>query len=421
MKRTLALLLAIMLTFSLAACGTSGKTTSKESAKVTMEEIKPEEDAQLVAWESPDVEAEFLKEMAVKFTEKYGVPVTVEELAHDKAKGQMLQDGPAGVGADVFAAPHDHTGELVMSGLVLPNAFAERINKEMLQSSIDAVSFEGTVYGYPRAIETYALFYNKDIFKEAPKSYQEIIDFGKTYTKINENKYAFMWDVDNAYFTQSFLAGGGGYVFGNGGTNKDDVGLDSEGAVKGLKEMMKLKEILPIPAGDADYQPMMALFKEGKVGAIITGPWALDEVRESGLNYGIAKLPKFTDGNAPRPFSGVRTLFVSAYSKYPNAAQLFANFCSTEENLIRRYEVTGQIPTTKAAAEAEAIKKDPDVAALLAQAEDAIAMPSIPQIGLFWEPMGAAYGAIWNEEISVEDGLKNAADIIRNAIKEQEQ
>lgn len=419
MKRVLTFLLAFVVAFSLVACGPKEKTALEEPQQTPVGEIKPEEGAELVVWESPEAEHELLKELAAKFTEKYGVPITLEEVSFEKSKERLLQDGPAGIGADVFSAPHNHTGELVMAGLVLPNAFVERIHEEMIKSSVDAVSFDGAVYGYPRAVETYALYYNKDIFKEPPKSYQEIIDFGRSYTNVNENKYAFMWDVDNAYFTQLFLAGGGGYVFGNGGTDKDDVGLDSEGAVKGVEEMMKLKEILPIPAGDADYQPMMGLFKEGKIGAVITGPWALDEVRESGLNYGIAKLPEFTDGSTPRPFSGIRSMFVSAYTKYPNAAQLFADFCSTEENLIRKYEVTGQIPTTKAASEAEVIKSDPDAAAFLAQAEDAIAMPSIPQTGLFWEPMGAAYGAIWNEEVSIEEGLKNAAKMIRNAIAEQ--
>lgn len=419
MKKTLALLLVLMLTFSLAACSPNRDTVSQESPETPVGEITPEEGAQLVVWESPDIEQEFMKEIAAKFTEEYGVPIKIEEVSHEKSKERLLQDGPAGIGADVFAAPHDHIGELVLSGLVLPNAFADRVHKEMLESSVNAVSFDGVVYGYPRAIETYALYYNKDIFKKAPKSYKEIIDFGKTYTNINENKYAFMWDVNNAYFTQSFLAGGGGYVFGNDGTDKNDVGLDSEGAIKGIEEMMKLKEILPLAAGDADYQPMMALFKEGKVGAMISGPWSIAEVRDSGVNYGIAKLPKLTDGSLSRPFSGVRTMFVSAYTEYPNAAQLFANFYSSEENLIRRYEVTGQIPTTKAAIDAEIIQNDPDVAAFLSQAEDAIAMPSIPQVGLFWGPMEAAYGAIWNEEISVEDGLKNAAETLRNAIEEQ--
>ncbi len=421
MKKLLSLLLVVALVFSLAACGGDNEDSSKASSKASKDkEIKPEEGAELVVWEGADKELEFMKEIAAEFTEKYGIPVTVEEVEHTKSKERLQQDGPAGIGADVFAAPHDHTGELVMTGLVLENAFTDRMNAEMLKSSVDAVSFDGVVYGYPRAIETYALYYNKDIFKEAPKTYQEIIDFGKEFTNVNENKYAFMWDVDNAYFSQSFLAGGDGYVFGNGGTNKDDVGLDSEGAIKGIKEMMKLKEILPIPSGDADYQPMTALFKEGKIGAIINGPWFIAEARESGINYGIARLPKFTDGSTPRPFSGVRAIFVSAYSQYPNAAQLFADFYTSEENLMRRYEATGQIPTSKAAAEEEVIKNDADVAAILDQAADAIAMPSIPQVGLFWEPMAAAYGAIWNEEISVEEGLKNAAEAVRNAIKEQE-
>ena len=41
--------------------------------------------------------------------------------------------------------------------------------------AVDDVTYQGDIYGYPTAIETYGLFYNKDIFSEAPKSYDEII------------------------------------------------------------------------------------------------------------------------------------------------------------------------------------------------------------------------------------------------------
>lgn len=432
MKRVLSLVLALMLVLSLAACKpaevapteTPAETPAETQAETPAETpaddaMMPEEGAELLVWESQGAELEFMQEMAAAFEAEYGVKVTVENVEHTDAGGRMAQDGPAGVGADVFAAPHDHTGNLVASGLVVPNMFADEMKEQMIDAAIIASSFDGEVYGFPRAIETYAMFYNKDIFPTPPATYEELIAFGKEYTDVNANQYAFYMDVDNAYFVQSFLAGGGGYVFGNGGSDATDVGLDSEGAIFGINEMMKLKEILPIPSGDADYGPMMGLFNEGKVGAVITGPWEIAALRDSSLNWGIAQLPKLSNGNDSAPFSGVRNLYVSAYSEYPVAAQMFAKFYTSNENLMARFAKTGQIPTFKGAAEMPEIMADEAVAAIANQAAYSIPMPSIPEIQLFWGPMGAAYGIIWNEEVTVEEGLKNAAEQVRSDIANQ--
>ncbi len=441
MKKILSLLLVFVLVFSLTACGSStdnqaGDQTDNNSSAGSAgsdssdnsnaasdnetAEIVPEEGASLIVWESPNEEFDFMEQMAADFEAKYGVHVDVEEVSHDKTGERLAQDGPAGIGADVIAAPHDHTGNLVASGLVLPNAFADEIKDEMIDSAVQAVSYDGVVYGYPRAIETYAMYYNKDIFAEAPTSFNDIIDFGKTYTNVNENKYAFFMDVNNSYYVEAFLEGGGGYIFGNGGTDKNDVGIDSEGSINGINQYMKLKEILPIPSGDADYQPMVALFTEGKVGAMIDGPWDLPTIRDSGINYGVAKIPALPDGSAAKPFSGVRALYVSAYSQYPNAAQLFAKFYCEQENLIKRFNATGQIPTFKGASEMEAMLNDPDVQAFSEQAAESTPMPSIPEIQLFWTAMEPAYSVIWDEQVSVEQGLKDAADQIRSDIAAQD-
>lgn len=407
MKKVLSIVLVLALALSLAAC------------KPAEKEITLEEDAKLVVWESPGNELEFMKEIAKRFEEEYGIPVTVEEVDHTKTGERLALDGPAGVGADVIAAPHDHTGNLVEQGLIVEAEYADRLKKEMDKNAVDAVSFNGTVYGYPRAMETYLLYYNKDILPEAPKTIAELIEWGKTYTDVNANKYAFMMDVGNAYFNQAFLAGGGGYIFKDN-TDKDDIGIDSKGAIDGITEWKSLKEILPVPSGDSDYVAMMGLFTEGKVGAIINGPWALGEVRDSGINYGLAKIPALANGPA-RPFSGVRGLFVSTYSEYPNAAQQFANFYTSEANLVDRYEATGQIPTHKGADKIEALKNDPDASMIAEQIKDAIPMPSIPEVQLFWGPVGAVYGQVWNDEKTVEEALKDAAEQLRSDIAEQEE
>ncbi|MFP3490446.1 hypothetical protein R0K20_22875, partial [Staphylococcus sp. SIMBA_130] len=66
-------------------------------------------------------------------------------------------------------------------------------------------------------------------------------------------------------------------------------------------------------AGDADYGSMMEGFKAGDVAMIINGPWAWSELRDAGIDVGIADVPT-TTGEPGRPFVGVLAAGISAVS-----------------------------------------------------------------------------------------------------------
>lgn len=435
MKKIFSILLAGVMTLSLVACGGNKNEptntepqdpvkTEEKQAEIPVDDngLVPEEGATLLIWESEGPEQEWIEFVAEEFKAKYGVEVKYEAVGAVDAEDRLAQDGPAGVGADIFGAPHDHLGSLVAAGLVQPNTnTADRIGSDFMEAAYQGVAYQGTVYGYPIAIETYGLFYNKDIFPEAPKSYDEIIEKAAEFNDPGANKYAFMWDIANAYYSHSFIANGGGYVFGQGGTDKDDVGLDSPGAIAGAKDMMKLKEILPVNSADSSTQIIEGLFDEGKVGAIIDGPWAVQGRKDAGLNFGVAPLPTLFNGKQQSSFSGIRVLWVSAYTKYPNASKLFLEFATSDEMLLKRFEITSQIPPVKALADVDEIKNNEFVAPFLKQAEAAVPMPSISQTQYMWDPYGAALGSMWNDGVEPEQALKTAADTMRSAIAAEQQ
>ena len=445
MKKVFCLVFAVMMIFVFVACGANNttpaaddstktpdsnvndttpaaddKTDDKTDDKNLVEGLEIEEGAEILVWESSGDDAEFMKKMGEKFTAEYGIPVTVQEVEAPDARERLAQDGPAGTGADVFAAPHDHTGALVASGLVLENAFAKDMNDTVISSALQAVTYEGKLYGYPSSIETYALFYNKDVYPEAPKSWDEIVKKGKDYTDVSNNQFAFIYDVGNAYYSIGWVFSKGGYIFGNNESDKNDIGLDSANAIAGVNELMKLHDVFPVKAEDCGWDTFHGLFLEGKNASMINGPWAISSVKESGVNYGIAPLPKLSDGSTMKSFSGVRSMFVSAYSQYPNAAALFGKFLSKHENQMERFTFQGRIPVTKAAQSESTITNDADIAAFVAQSANSIPMPSIPEVGLFWTPAANAFKTIWNEQVSAEEGMKTAAQDIRDAIAEQE-
>lgn len=388
-----------------------------EQAKREDAGLKPEAGAKLKIWDSEGPEGDWLKEVTEEFADKYGVGVTYEPVGHTDAPGKLKTDGPAKLGADVFSAPHDKVGEMVASGLIYPNDVSRAA--DFLDAAVQGTSYKDKWYGYPVAIETYGLFYNKDLVKEPPKTFDELISFSKQFTDVKKSKYGFMMEVGNFYFAYSFLGGFDGYVFGKNGTDKTDIGLSSTGAVVGFKFHQKLKEILPLNTADINYDIKKALFNEGKLAFNMDGPWAVKGHKDAGVNFGVAPLPLLPNGKHPTSFSGIRAFYVNSYTEYPNAAKLLAQFLTSKEKLAGRFKSIGQVPPRKDLLDDPSIKGDPISAAFLEQAQYAQAMPNIPEMGSVWTPMGTALEENWNKGGDPKAILDNAVKTIKDALATQ--
>lgn len=435
-KRFLPTMLAGIMTVSL-VLGTTGcgqkAASSTDSSQAVIEEtktataveqtkqeetgLKPEAGAKLKIWDSEGPEGDWLKKVTKDFTAKYGVEVTYEPVGHTDAPGKLKTDGPAKLGADVFSAPHDKVGEMVASGLIYPNDLLKP--EDFLDAAVQGTSYEGKWYGYPSAIETYGIFYNKDLVSEPPKTFDELIAFSKTFTNVKANKYGFMMEAANFYFAYAFIGGYGGYVFGKNGTDKSDIGLNNAGAVEGLLFHQKLKEILPLNTADINYDIKKALFNEGKLAFNLDGPWAIAGHKEAGVNFGVIPLPLLPNGKHPTSFSGIRAFYVNSYTEFPNASKLLAQYLTSKELLADRFASTGQIPPRKDLMDDPAIKGDPYSAAFLEQAQYAQAMPNIPEMGSVWGPMGTALDQNWNKGGDPKTLLDNAVKAIKDGLATQ--
>ena len=136
-----------------------------------------------------------------------------------------------------------------------------------------------------------------------------------------------------------------------------------------------------LPPGLKD-DTVNGLFKEGKVAAVINGPWAVKDYRDAGIDVGVAPIPKL-NGKDPRTFIGVKGLYISAYSKNKYWATDFLQFLTGKEALQDRFKTTGEIPSRKDLLEAPIVKDDPLVAGFAGQAAQETPMPNIPEMGRF--------------------------------------
>ncbi|MNJ49177.1 Maltose/maltodextrin-binding protein precursor [compost metagenome] len=299
--------------------------------------------------------------------------------------------------------------------MILENdVFAEETKKNNTEASIIGATFNGVLYGYPRSAETTALFYNKSLVPEPPKSFDDLLAFGRTFTDKSKKKYALMWEAGNMYFNYPFIASGGGYLFGDNGTNKDDIGLANEGVAESMKVYQSLAEILPVKSGDINPDIKRGLFGAGDVAMDINGPWEVAGYKEAlGDNLAIAPIPT-VNGKTAITFSGIKIYSVSSFTKYPNAAKLYAQFATTKEAQLLLNETIGSVPTNLEALETDQIKNDPIVSGFAEQAKNSEPMPSIPEMANVWAPVNAAMADIWDNKTDPAAAMEKAITQIKD-------
>ncbi|WP_199426422.1 sugar ABC transporter substrate-binding protein [Thermaerobacillus caldiproteolyticus] len=393
MKKFFSVFMVMMLVIGvLAACGPkrdAEQVKEKNSGTATENVKKPEK---LVVWvNDEEKQKQALSDIFKKYTEKTGIKIEMVAVSMlDQAK-KLALDGPAGKGPDVFYQPHDRIGDIVLQGLADPVDLGD-VKGEYSKTAIDAVTYDGDIYGAPLVVETYGLFYNKDLVPQAPKTMDELMNIAKEKTNASQDKYGFLMEATNFYFIYPFFAGYGGYVFHNedGKYDTNDVGLANDGAVKGAQLVQSWFKNGYIPkeiTGDV----MNGLFTKGNVAAVITGPWNIATYRDAlGDKLATAPLPVLENGEHPKSFVGVKSWMLSAYSKNKEWATDFMKFITNEENSLHYYEVAGEMPANEKALTNEKITNDPLISGFAEQIQYGEPMPNVPQMSQVWDPMGNA-------------------------------
>lgn len=374
-------------------------------------EFTAEAGAKLVVWENKGEQVlsdDFVKE----FADKYGVEVIREEVELTEQGDRLTQEGASA--ADVVMLSTRELGKAVEAGLVLPNdTFEVETRSNNVSPAVQGVSYKRTLYGYPLAAETYLLYYNKTLLQEAPKSFEDVIEFSKKFTDKSKERYGLIWDIGNLYYSYPFLVSSGGYIYGQDGTDINDIGLNSPEAQKSMEILARLKEVLPVKTDKITKDFKGSLFTSDKLAMDMNDLSVLGEYKKAmGENLGVAPIPVIGKYNAIS-FSEIKAYYVNAKSQYPNAARLFAHFASTKEMQLQHSERTGDIPTNKEAQASDQIKNDPYLSVFAEQLNTSHAVPSLPEMDNVWEPVGAALTEIWDNDKDIKAALDDAVKQIK--------
>ncbi|MDD2341778.1 MAG: extracellular solute-binding protein [Tolumonas sp.] len=371
-------------------------------------------DGELLVWE--DIKKSNGITDAIKaFEAKYNVKVKVQEMPYAQQIEKLRLDGPAGIGPDVLVLPHDQVGTAVVQGLISELNTDKAVMSTFTKPAVDAQTYNGKLYGIPKAVETIVLIYNKDLLPKAPEKMDDLYTFSKTQRAAN--KYGLLAKFDEIYYAYGVVAGMGGYIFGqnsNGSLNVNDIGLANKGAIDAVNYIKKFYTEGLFPAGivgETGANAIDSLFTEKKAAAVITGPWAFQPYKDAGVNYGVAPLPLLPNGEHMRSFLGVKGYSVSSYSKQKDLSQKFIEFINQPEYAKIRFEKTGEIPPVKSLIDDPLIKNDEKSRAVAIQASYAVPMPSVPEMAEVWSPANSALqlGGTGKQEVqaALESAVKN--------------
>jgi maltose/maltodextrin transport system substrate-binding protein len=321
----------------------------------------------------------------------------------------------AGGGPDLVVWAHDKVGEWAAGGLIAPVTLKGKFTDKFFPKSWRAVTYNQVTWGYPIALETATLIFNKGLFDGPPPvQLSQLASIDRGMKRNHPGVMTIRWDPQSAYYTWGILASGGGFVFGKKGTDYDlkNIGVATPGAVEALSEIIGLIRIgiLPKLCSNGETEDLMG---QGKLAMTIAGPWAWSNLIQKGIDFDLAQIPG-VNGNVGRPFVGVSMVYLNRLSPNQDLMKEFIErYMLTEDGLatMNKTKPIG-IPALISLYEKMAAN-DPHLRELEASVDIGQVMPNIPQMGRFFPSLRTALELAVDGKLTAGAALQQAEASIR--------
>ncbi len=368
----------------------------------------------LLIW-TDETRSAVIEELGASFSEEYGVDLVVQQMGFGDIRDQLRIAAPAGEGPDIIIGAHDWLGELVTNGMLAAIDLGDAA-EGFAPATIQALTWDGELYGVPYAIENVGFFYNTELVPTAPATFDEVRSVSEELMSSGKADYGFIRQDGDPYHFFPIQTAFGGYIFGLddlGNYTAEDVGVDNEGSVAALQWLQGMIGDGLLPTG-LDHPAALALMQSGEAAMYITGPWSIQALVEAEVPFAIAAIPAGPEGDPGRPFLGVQAFMISAFSENPLLAQAFlTEWVASEDVQYALYEKGNRTPALLAAAEKV---EDPYQAGLGEAGAVGQPMPAIPAMSAVWTAWDNAIRLASNDPTADAAELaKLAADAIREA------
>ncbi|WP_343315816.1 sugar ABC transporter substrate-binding protein [Brucella sp. BE17] len=280
-----------------------------------------------------------------------GIRVEYRQIQFDDVVSEAMRAYSTGNAPDIIAIDNPNH-----SMFASRNAFLDLTDKiaasqvvkteNYFPGPLKSTMWDEKYYGVPKATNTIALYFNKDLFKEAgldpqnpPKTWDELVETARKLTDSSKNVYGLAFSAKaNEEGTFQFLP----WVQMAGGSYQS---LNTDGAVKALETWKTiLNEKLASPDTLTRSQwDATATFNAGNAAMAISGPWEIDRmVTDAKFDWGVGLLP-VPSVDAPRSSAmGDYNWAIFSSTKHPDEAfKVLEYFVSQDKDMFKNF---GQLP-----------------------------------------------------------------------------
>lgn len=292
--------------------------------------------------------------------------------------------------------------------------------------------WQGHVYALPVNSTSYALFTNKDLFREAgleperpPQTWDELREMAERLTRRNDAgrmvQVGFVPDYGNLP-TTSLMAWQQGVAFLS--TDGETVSLDSPEMERSLQWIADyyrdygVDDLKSFTAGlgSADQHG----FLSGRVAMAILDLSYLDQIEtySAGLDYGVAPIPTFP-GHPTASSAGSWWLAIPRGARHPDAAWAFMRFAVERQTQLEEAGATDEdlFPANRLAAADSAFLTSPALRVFAQQMEVAHSPTVVPLAhDVFWREVTGAKDRVIYGRQTPREALQQAEQVVQDAL-----
>ena len=360
----------------------------------------------------------YFEKMAAEFeAANEGIDVEIEVTPWDVLLQKLTTDISGNANADLAIIGTRWLLDFAEQGVAEPldgyidDEFKGRFIETFLSPSV----MDGKVLGLPIAASARAMFYNKDLFEQAgvepPETWEDVKAAAKAISDLDGDAAGFGLQgkeiETDVYFYYPMWSYGGSIVEEDGSS-----GLDSEAAIQAATLYKSMIDEGLTQDGPTAYnrEDVQNLFKQGKVGMMITAPFLSNQIKEEApdLNYGIIPIPAGPSGD--RGTYGVTdSIVMFSNSENKDEAWKFMDFLFTQAPRSEFTQGEGFLPVNKAVSEEAAFTENEDLKAFAAVLPDARFAPVVAGWEEIADIASAALQKIYLGEEEPEAALTAAA------------
>jgi multiple sugar transport system substrate-binding protein len=309
------------------------------------------EDVKLTVW-SLDRDIQPAPHLVADFNKlNNGIQIEYRQIQFDDVVSEAMRAYSTGQAPDIIAIDNPEHALFSSRGAFLD--LTDMISKSTVikpgnyfPGPLKSVEWDGKYYGVPKATNTIALYYNKDMFKakgldpnKPPQTWDELVEDARKLTDPAANVYGLAFSAKaNEEGTFQFLP----WAQMGGGSYQD---INSEGAVKALtvwKTIMDEKLASPDTLTRGQWDST-GTFNSGNAAMAISGPWELDRMsQEAKFDWGVTLLPVPKEGAERSSAMGDFNWAIFASTKHPEEAfKALEYFASQDDKMFKNF---GQLP-----------------------------------------------------------------------------